>query len=495
MKTRIPSQGSVLLMAICTIAVLGIVAAAVLTSVGARYHSTYQSASWHEALYAAESGVDKAVATLNYSLAAPDTAWASWTPSDATTFPKTYSAVVLTHGGDGNQKMYVSTTIDNSIRDASAQVWYRVRCTGTTEIPGPGRVGIETSIVNASGQENHLNQLRRMSFKTDRTGGNLHVPQVSRTIEVMVRNLAATPFLHAAAVARELNMTGGAYTDSFDSRSDLYPEKSNNGQYDPAKRQSNGNVATNSNGSLSDLKNSYVYGDASSNGGTLKGTANVQGTVHNNYSASFPAVDPPVFTSIDPTYTTVNKPNLPVRLPAGTAASPANYKLETIYINKDTAPLILTNPIDPDTGNPRPNEESYINIWVTGDMVTTATGLIQQMPGVHATIYVEGDVKLTGSSIQNQNGKAPYLTLYGVTPSDGSMRDWDISGSANFIGAVYAPAFDFKLTGGGDLMGSFVFRSAAISGSAGFHYDEALAASAAGARASFVVSSWIEDLR
>ena len=214
-------RGSTLLMAIGTIAVLGFLAAMVLTSVSTRYQSTYHSASWHEALNAAESGIDKAVATLNYSLVAPNTAWSSWTPSDADTFPKAYNAVVLTHGGDGNQKMHVSTTIDTAVHDASAQVWYRVRCTGTAELPGTARAGMESAPLNVNGQSNHRSQLRRLNLRTDRTGGQLHAPQVSRTIEVMVRNLAATPFLHTAAVSKSFSMGGGAYTDSFDSRYSL----------------------------------------------------------------------------------------------------------------------------------------------------------------------------------------------------------------------------------------------------------------------------------
>jgi hypothetical protein len=286
------------------------------------------------------------------------------------------------------------------------------------------------------------------------------------------------------AVLNSFNMSGGAYSDSFDSTNTT---KFPGGQYNYANHQSHGDIASNSAGGISDLSGSFVWGNASSNGGTLKGTSNVKGTVYNNYSNTFPVVLTPTWQDALPSSTVADKPGAPVTLTAGTKAAPANYKLTNIDLSKDTLPLILAAPT--------PGEESYINIYVTGDFKTNGSGIVTQMPGVHATVYVQGDVSLSGSGVTNKNGTAPYLTLYGVTPTDGSARSWTISGTANFIGAVYAPAYDLKLTGNGDFSGAFVFKSAKITGGAGIHFDEALLKSGADAKDAYVVASWMEDVR
>lgn len=480
-------------MAMVLIAVLAIVATSVLSTLGARYQSSYHSSSWQEALLAAESGIDKAMYTLNYSVEDPDGAWASWTPSDATTFPKYYKSRLLeltpngpSHLGDGNQKLFISTVIDKSLTDDQGRPWYRIRCLGTAELPGTARAGMESSVRNAAGAHNHNNTLRKLTFLPDNdcTGGKLKVPQVSRSIEVIVRDLRTNPFFTAMAVLKSFNMGGGAYADSFDSRDKV---KFPGGQYVQANRRWNGHIASNSSGGISDLKGSFVYGNASSNGGTLKGTSNVKGTVANNYSNKFPVVVTPKWGAALASSTVADKPGAPVTLVAGTKAAPTFYKLTTIDLSKDTLPLILDAPA--------PGQESYINILVTGDIKINGSGIIQQMPGVHVNLYVEGDVTLNGSGVHNKNGTAPYLTLYGVTPTDGSTRDWKITGTANFIGALYAPAYDLKLTGSGDFSGAFVFNSATISGGAGIHFDEALLGSDVDSKNTYVVASWVEDVR
>ena len=60
--------------------------------------------------------------------------------------------------------------------------------------------------------------------------------------------------------------------DSYDSRD---PAKSTNGLYDVAKRQENGDIATD--GNLIQAGNAHVYGDVETNSGTATGVANVTG--------------------------------------------------------------------------------------------------------------------------------------------------------------------------------------------------------------------------
>jgi Tfp pilus assembly protein PilX len=484
MKTRSHQSGSTLAMALITIAVLAFAAASVFYYITNRNQTSANAGSWQEALMVAESGTDMAMSALNASVKSPGTAWAAWTPSDATTFPKTYTGVLPAHTGEGNNKMYVSVKIDNTIKDGSGQVWYRIRSSGSTEIPGPKRVAYAPSQLSASGKKNHANFLRKVAYKNDATGGALHLPQTTRTVEMIAQPVSARVFSKALVVQKSIALAGSSSTDSFDSTD---PTKSTNGQYDPSKRQNHGDVASNSSGNISDLGNNNVYGNASSNAGVLQNTQNVHGTVYNNYSTTIAPVAEPTFAYYTPGPSTISNLAAPLTLLAGTQAAPTNYKISTLDLSGTSKQLIFAPPV--------PGQESYVNVWVTGDITMGGSGFIQQMPGVHVTVYVNGNVNVTGSSFDNENGRAAYLTINGITPADGSTRTFTVTGNGTFIGVVNAPSYALTIWGSGDFMGALVMLSANLGGSAGYHYDESLGSVTSGNNPGYKMASWIEDIR
>jgi hypothetical protein len=491
MLTRHSQQGSTLVMALTSLSVLAFAAAGVFYFIANRYETAFQSSSWDEALVVAESGVDTAMQAFNQS--SDPNSWTGWTYSASSTkypYPHwTYGTAtspgntISPHTGDGNNKMFVSITVDKQITDSNGTVWPRITSSGTTEVPGLPRVGYAPAILSLTGVKNHKNMLRHIAMKGDVTNGNLHVPQVTRTVQVVAKPQTSSLFQRAVEVQNSMTMSGGAYTDSFNSQD---PTKSTNGQYDPLKRQSHGDIASNTTGGTSDLMNSTVYGNASSNGGAIQNTAGVKGSVYNNFSTTIAAVSNPSFSSVNLLPTQVKNPGGPVTLTAGTASTPQNYVLSELTVSNGSNPLILASPT--------PGQESYINIWVTGDLTTSGSGYIQQQPGVHATFWVNGKVTVSGSAFDNQNGYASYLTINGVTPANGATNTYTISGSANFVGVINAPSYALTLSGSGDLMGAFIMYSMNISGAAGFHYDESLAGNSGGSNLGFVVASWIEDL-
>lgn len=486
-------------MALVTVAVVAFAATSVFYVIGNRYQTTFHSASWQEALVVAESGGDTALAALNMTLTDPTNAWNDWTttstdPSNPN-FPKTFTGTIPRHGGDGNQKMYVSVTVENSYVDASGtrkyfqdttgQNWYRVRSRGTVELPGLKRTGYEPAVLSSNGMKNHKSLLRKLSLNADVTGGKLNAPQVSRSVELLAQPMSSGMFAKSLLAKYNIVMSGGAYTDSFDSSD---PAKSTNGQYDQTKRQKHGDIATNITGNSSNLMSSYVYGNASSNTGQIQNTQNVQGTVYNNFSTTIQDVKEPTttFTTFNASPSTINNPNAPVTLYGGTQAAPANYILTTLTVSNSANPLILSPPT---TGG-----DGYINIWVKGKLTTSGSGFIKQLAGTHVNIWVDGDVTVSGSAFLNQTGNAANLMISGVTPTDGSTNKYTVSGSANFIGVVNAPAYALTISGGGDYMGAIIAYNATISGAAGFHYDEALG-KIGGQGSGYKVASWIEDIQ
>ena len=464
-------------MALVTMAVSAFAAWSVFYIIANRYQTSFHSSSWQESLIVAESGVDTAMAALNAST------WTGWTPSDSSTFPKTYTGTFPAHSGDGNTKMYVSVTVDNSVTDGNGKVWYRIRSKGTAELPGLKRIGYEPSVLSSTGTKSHKNFLRKLSFSTDVTSGALHTPQVTRSVEALAQPLGAALFSRGLVVQNSIQMSGGSYTDSFDSTD---PTKSTNGQYDQAKRQSHGDVASNSQGNISDIGSSYIYGNAYCNTGMLKNVKNVQGTVYNNFSTKVSSVSNPSFSASASTPSTVDLSGSNTQtITAGTSAAPVNVVLSKLNLSGSSYLTLAP---------PSPGQDSYINIWVTGDLTTSGGTYIKQLAGVHATIWVDGKIDLSGSSFDNENGYASYLALNGVTAANGSTNTLAISGSATFVGVVNAPSYALQQSGSGDFTGAMIVLSAQMSGSAGFHYDESLGKVGGGNGQGFKVGSWIEDI-
>jgi len=470
-------------------AVLALVTTATLYKVGPRHATTFHSASWNEALASAEAGADMALLAMNASRSTnattKATAWTNWVPPDPTepdvAFSKSRNTLLGEHGGDGNTKVYVKVTVDNSIIGASSQRWMRITSTGVAELPSASRSGIESAVFGATGTtKSFRNVLRKPLFGSDLTGGALHMPQIARTIQVMAAPSSASKFKRALLVSTLLSFSGSAYTDSFDSSD---PAKSTNGQYDPTKRQENGDVAVNANGDASNFRNVNVYGAAASKGGTIQNQTNVTGAKTNNFDE---VIDPVLAPS--PWSTTPSTPNIINNPTGGMTLGAGNYKLSSITISQDTNPLLLGN----SSWTPgQPLVE--VNIWVTGETKVQGSGFIRQWPGTVVHMYVEGNVSITGSGFVNQTNKAENLIISGIDPSGTTTPTIILSGSATFIGVLDAPKF--ALTASATFIGSAIAKTASITGGGGFHYDEDLANMGGKPGNSYRFLSWVEDIR
>ena len=472
------------------ITVMSLLSVAILSRITSRHATSYQSVVWNEALTSAEAGNDFAIKTLNNSIGNPGTAWTGWTPSDATTFPKTYNFNPPAHIGESNTKVFAKLTVDNTITDTNGVKWMRIRSCGVAECPNRTQDGIESAMLDINGVKNYRSALRKPRFVRDLTGGVLHLPQVIRVIEIMAQPPGAALYVRAITTQNEIKLTGSPfYMDSFDSTN---ASKSTGGLYDVTKRQSNADVASNSAGGISTLVNANVWGDASSNTGTIGGTANLHGSLYNNFSTTIPTVGPPpalVYTNLG----AITNPVAPVTLVGGTATSPQNYKVTKLNISSSLNKLILATHAA--------GQESYINIWVTStaaDAITTSgTGIIQQNANVHVQIYSEGSIVLGGGGWLNMTNKAANLLVYGVEPATYSLRDFRVT-AGQFIGVFNGgKTFDITLSGSASAIGAMIGRDTDFTGCTGFfHYDEDLAnLGGNNGGPNYQVASWVEDNR
>ena len=453
-----------MLVALGTIAILSLLAANVCRITSQRQRACFQETSWGEALSAAESGADIAIAAIRAGT------WTGWTGPDANGV-RTYQTPVLSHDGEGNTSFYATIQVDSPASFMTMDgAFYRIRSTGTALLSGGS---------GAVSQDKLNNSLWHLSLQKNRdtgaaiTGAGL----VSRTIEVIA--MPGVLFPRAITLTNTIQATSGAYIDSFDSGDDT---KSTGGLYDATKRQQNAALGTlDSTGA--NLNGMALYGDLMYTGPAVQGTDGVTGQIITPFYETLQPVAKPTWVSVNGVYGTFNGGTT---LTSGPVGSPTRYKMSSIALNASSDILVLAPPAG--------GQQGQIEIWVTGDFKIAGSAQIISQPGVKVTFYVEGNVTSTGTGMVNQSNRAANFVVEGVTPTDGSARTYKLSGTADFTASIYAPAYDITLGGGGIYSGAFVGKTMNMSGgSAAIHYDEALGH--AGGGTLYTVASWTEDVR
>jgi hypothetical protein len=300
---------------------------------------------------------------------------------------------------------------------------------------------------------------------------------VSRLIEVIVKPIG--PFDMPIKADKWIDMNNHNLTvDSYDPRSNT---KSTNGLYDPAKRQSNGDIA--SNGPIIELGNAHIYGDASTNGGEVLNASNVSGSIRDDfYQELFPVIRPDM-TASPSTPSSVSRTTI-VNASAGT---PTKFIFSQIKLNGSET-LTIRGAAD---GSP-----TSAVILVNGDVDIGGQAQLIISPGVKVEMYVVGDGTFSGGGVVNLNSPINFQ-LYGVAPIGNARAGaFKISGHGGFRGAIYAPNSDVTMVGGGSgdgVFGSVVGKTVTMSGGQSFHYDESMAGG--GLTSEYVVVSWFEDSR
>src|SRR5438105_3731599 len=106
------SHGSILVWTVLTIAILSILGAEVLRLVSVKHQNALQTATWQEALLAAESGIDLGIIELRKSLyPAPNHAWEGWnnTPANGVV---SYGMSTIANAGLAGTPMTIESNVD-----------------------------------------------------------------------------------------------------------------------------------------------------------------------------------------------------------------------------------------------------------------------------------------------------------------------------------------------------------------------------------------------
>jgi hypothetical protein len=304
---------------------------------------------------------------------------------------------------------------------------------------------------------------------------------VTRAVKVVLASSSRFPV--GLMSKNNINMNGNNfYSDSFDSTDST---KSTNGEYDSAKKQPNGDVASNSGlTNTVSIGNAEVYGsvwtgpedtvsigpngsvgptfDSSARADTVaEGIAN--GWIRSDFSADVPNVSLP--SDFSPS-SSLGNINTAITITSG------DYTVTSIGLTGNGKVLTVS------TGT--------VRLHVTGNVNVSGLGEIIILNGAHLEVYVAGSVSIAGNGVVNANTTPLAIDnqWFGLS----SSTSWSIAGNGEWIGTIYAPQADLSVSGNGTLSGAVVANSLTLGGNAAFHYDESL--ESLGGSVGYVIASW-----
>ncbi|MBU0634092.1 MAG: hypothetical protein KKB82_00170 [Candidatus Omnitrophica bacterium] len=321
---------------------------------------------------------------------------------------------------------------ESGIQKGIYELNYNGAWSGTTQNSLSSGGDYEISLTSLSGSRY---QITSTSYFPSKAAANA----VARTITAILKK--SFSFDYATYAGADLSLAGNAATNSY---------SSSEGAYGTSSINANGDVGTN--GDISGSGNNYaVNGDAViSPDGEFDESDHISGDI----------VQQPEVTLILPIVpATLAALSSSGSISSTTTLSSGDYKYLNINLSSSDT-LTITGPV---------------NLYLTGATSISTSGtssiVVDSASSGAVTIYFDGDVDLTGQGITNATNTPSNLLLLGTNSSE---QDFDVSGQADFCGAVYAPTADMRISGQGTLCGSFVGNDVALSGNAAIHYDEDL---------------------
>jgi hypothetical protein len=275
---------------------------------------------------------------------------------------------------------------------------------------------------------------------------------ISRLVRVNLTNIT-TAFFRAIATTGPITLNGSTSVDSFHSDKGGYNTATN--------RSANGGLATTSrapgaiNIGNADIYGTVVTGPGGSvamgpNGsvGNLAWIASRDGIQPGAFSdtmnASFPANSPPAGPFLTP-----------IAIAGVMTLGNNQYQLASFSDGVNLTPIVVTG---------------RATLYVTGNVNLFNFSQIVINPGAQLTLVVGGNITLSGGGVVNGMGLAQNFSIIGL-PTCTSIN---YSGNAAFTGTINAPQADFTMTGNTDCYGAVIVKSANLTGTASFHYDESL---------------------
>jgi hypothetical protein len=429
-RTAPPENGTILLIILVTMVIIGVTLGSYLLLVANQNLSVMRSEAWNSAIAVAEAGIEEAMAHLNTN--------------------PTNRAV------DG--------------WEIEGQNVVKERKLGTSKYRVSISKDLEPPVITAEG-----------FVQIPKTQEFISPP---RTVRVTTTNDAL--FAKGMTAKGRIDLSGNKIrVDSFDSSD---PAFSTDGLYDPTKNKDGGDVATNS--SVEDslnIWNADILGRASTGpGGDVRLGSN--GTVGSKaWHGSGQKGAEPGWTSDDMNvhFPDVKRPWNGTTFPP----KPLSFGGTNYIYGLETGDYQLTELKL--SGSEKVLITGHARLLITKELMISGNAAIYIASGASLQLFMEGEkANIQGTGIVNGTGNAAAFSYWGLN----SNKDLTLGGNAAFVGTVYAPHAQLTLGGGGnnsyDFVGASVSNSVRLNGHFNFHYDEAL--KRWGPRRGYTITSWNE---
>lgn len=424
-------SGVALVIAMLVLAILAVLAASVMVVTQTETWSATNNRSMLQARYAAEAGAQKTLNYLRYTYVAPANPAATF---DLTKYPAQYNGQdVILSAMNGVNANYpdaaVQTAFSNTLMDAS--------------VPG---VGVPASYEVTAKLLSMKGVLQTWEITSQGNVPNVRNAQVQVVMRV---ERTGTPLFTYAVFGTgnscgDLTLSGGAFTDSFDSSEGTYAATA---QASGGDVGSNGNV--NLNGSNTQVEGNIAVlnpaqGACSAGDDITSSPGAFQGTATLSAPQTYPLPPP-----ISPAAPTTNQ-----SYTADTTLPPGSYG----NVNVSGGSTLTLSP----------------GTYNLNSLALTGNSQLQISPPGQVIINIQGTgsgnaVDLSGGTISNTTD----IPLNMQINYDGS-QPIVLSGGSGSYGIVYAPNAPIKISGGGDWYGAVLGNSFTDVGGSAVHFDRSL---------------------
>lgn len=426
-------RGSVLIVTMLLIAMLALVLGSYYNLSLTSSRQTRRTFDRNTAFHLAEAGIEEAVWSYNQTLAGSASGWSDWN-KDGTTAWRKFTDFTLTSGSSGAVKVYVSNTAATGLARPVIVTESSVQTGGS----GPVTQMLEVTLNRRSFFSNGLTATRSLTFRGTRTSFDSWNSDPDNNSATLPVDYALTNRSDVGGIAvGATNLTAlqldHANIYGFVTTAGVTPQVSSDGLIGPF--------------------------------GTAPGEINST-RVATDFNATLPVITTPVDgTLVSPLGDTL-----------GVAGQTTRWRTPLIKLSGKQTLTIL-------------GDVTLIITAMPGTSAIDITGSasIKIAANSSLTVYTEGDVKMAGNGIANDNIQPIAFQLWGTNTTEVG-QSIALTGNGSLRAVVFAPQGDVTINGNGDFMGSIVARDVTLSGNAAFHYDASL--SNLSTHAPFGVQSW-----
>ncbi len=292
-------------------------------------------------------------------------------------------------------------------------------------------------------------------------------------VEAVVRALPGTAFRWAAFGDEVLEMASNARVDSYDSTQGDYLSQQVNGSGQGAYANTDGNVGSNDDVTLS--QNATVWGDA------RPGPSGQTTLIGNNTSVSGSTLPLPAPQVLPPlTIPSGTSSGDVTVVGAGTLGSLVHHFVNFVLGTGST--MTITGPATLVVGNMELESNSSllvdgsagpVEIYVLDDFVVSSNTLVSSLT------YSPLDIQIM---LQSDNIINPNLTV--------DLDVVNLNSGAQLYGTIYAPNASIEINSNFELFGGIISKRLRLDSNSRIHYDEALLTAGANAAGAYETLCW-----